>query len=316
MTEKAVAAVSAILAVNAVRLGIFLGACAVVCLLMLLVCYTLTKRLKVREVFADVKGVERDSGYARIGLVSDLHFPMFEAGRSRVLYALEKADVDAVMIAGDLCQNSKGVGEMLDFMEFLANGLPDKTVFVVLGNHDAHHACGENEERIADYCKKIESCGKNIRVLRNSIERLPLEGLGGDLVVCGFDDMTVSNEDAQNGLFAKATDEMKAAREAGKGDRLVLLMHNPDIMANIREAVEESGVCSLTLAGHTHGGQIYMPLNLEFRLLRNDDLPQKGYVYGLYDYCANNVLYITCGLGQSFLPIRLGTTPEVAIINF
>ncbi|MBO7657755.1 MAG: metallophosphoesterase family protein [Clostridia bacterium] len=301
---------NAILAVTAARLGIFLGACAVVGLCVFLVCYSLTKRLKVTEVFADVKGTERTEGYARIGLISDLHFPMFEAGRERVVAALEKADVDAVMVAGDLCQNGRGVEQMLEFMRFLAAELRGKTVLVVTGNHDAHHVCGEKEEEIAEYCAKIEACGNNVHVLRNEIERVPVEGLGFDLVVCGFDDMTVSNAETQKELFERA------AAETGENGRLVLLMHNPDIMANIKEAVEKSAVKSLTLAGHTHGGQIYMPFNLEFRLLRNDELPKKGYVYGLYDYCANNVLYITCGLGQSFLPIRLGTTPEVAIVNF
>ena len=44
---------NAILAVTAARLGIFLGACAVVGLCVFLVCYSLTKRLKVTEIFAD-----------------------------------------------------------------------------------------------------------------------------------------------------------------------------------------------------------------------------------------------------------------------
>lgn len=301
---------NAILAVTAARLGIFLGACAVVGLCVFLVCYSLTKRLKVTEIFADVKGTERTAGYARIGLISDLHFPMFEAGKARVAVALEKADVDAVAVAGDLCQNGNGVEEMLEFMRFLAAELHDKTIFVVPGNHDVHHVCAEKEEKIAEYCAKIAACGENIHVLRNKIERLPVEGLGISLVVCGFDEMTVSDADAQRALFERA------AAETGENDRLVLLMHNPDIMASIKEAVENSNTGSLALAGHTHGGQVYMPFNLEFRLLRHDVLPKEGYVYGKYDYCGNNVLYITCGLGQSFLPIRLGTVPEVAVVNF
>ena len=69
---------NAILAVTAARLGIFLGACAVVGLCVFLVCYSLTKRLKVTEIFADVKDTERTAGYASIGEIYALHYPMVE----------------------------------------------------------------------------------------------------------------------------------------------------------------------------------------------------------------------------------------------
>ncbi len=301
-------------------------------------CYMQTKRFKITRLFIDRyseakapgrkkgrKGGNKsfsgnnefpentlspeNTGYFRAALISDLHFPMFGVSGEDVIYKINHEDCDLVLVAGDLCQNGKGKDEMLAFMKRLADEAAGIPVLVVLGNHDATHACGKNREKIAAYCAEIEKCGGNVKVLRNEIYRIGRDGEPG-VVVAGFDEFVISDTKDRVTFFETA------AKEAGEKEKLLLLMHNPDIMEDLRETVEKGSKYCVTVAGHTHGGQVWLPFGLEFKLLRGDSLPRKGFVYGLYDYCRNNRLYITCGLGQSFLPIRFGTTPEIAFICF
>ena len=59
-----------------------------------------------------------------------------------------------------------------------------------------------------------------------------------------------------------------------------------------------------------------LPGRPEFRILRRfDRLACQGYIYGRYTY-KGTPIYITSGLGNSELAIRLGSTPEVAVITF
>jgi predicted MPP superfamily phosphohydrolase len=88
-------------------------------------------------------------------------------------------------------------------------------------------------------------------------------------------------------------------------DPVILLVHEPDIFTQVPERV------SLTLAGHTHGGQIKLPL-----------IPpvwapsQYGarFAYGHIVERARHMI-VSGGLGTSKVPLRLGVTPEILRIT-
>ncbi len=281
-------------------------------IIMAAACYFETKKLKVTKVFAEKNVAEgpENTPLCRVGHLSDLHFPMVSVDLGDVIYKVVNADCDLVAVTGDLCQNAKGKQAMLNFMRRLAGKLGNVPLLVVLGNHDCSHVCGKDPVKIAEYVKEIENCGGNIRVLRDETVKIGIKGATGSIVAAGFEEICIGKAESHRKVFKEA------AAQTGENDKLLLVMHNPDVMENIKEEVEGCGKYSMALAGHTHGGQVYMPFNFEFKVLRNDRMPRKGYIYGLFDYCKNNRLYINCGLGQSLLPIRLGTRPEIAFICF
>lgn len=86
----------------------------------------------------------------------------------------------------------------------------------------------------------------------------------------------------------------------------VMLQHNPDVFPR---AVEEG--FELTLAGHTHGGQV----NIE---ILHEDLNvarfYTQYTAGLYR-TEKGAIYVNRGLGTIGVPIRVGAPPEVAVIR-
>jgi predicted MPP superfamily phosphohydrolase len=86
---------------------------------------------------------------------------------------------------------------------------------------------------------------------------------------------------------------------------VLLLTHNPDVFPDVPARV------SLTLAGHTHGGQVRLPLI---------GAPVVPSVYG-QRYAAGLVveggraLFVTTGIGTSIVPLRIGVPPEIAVLR-
>jgi hypothetical protein len=86
----------------------------------------------------------------------------------------------------------------------------------------------------------------------------------------------------------------------------LLLSHNPDVFP-----VAARKGFDLTLAGHTHGGQVNFEI-LEQQL--NVARFYTPYTYGLYRE-ASRAIYVTSGIGTVGVPMRLGAPPEVALIK-
>jgi len=89
------------------------------------------------------------------------------------------------------------------------------------------------------------------------------------------------------------------------GDATVLLAHEPDYADRVATFPVD-----LQLSGHSHGGQIRIPL------LLNLYLPELGrkYVWGLYKI-GGLTLYTNAGLGTVNLPIRLNCPPEITLLT-
>lgn len=154
-------------------------------------------------------------------------------------------------------------------------------IFASLGNHDvstdpAHVTAG------------LEAHG--ISVLRN--RAVPLERDGARLWLAGLDDVLVGKPDLK--LTLKAVPP---------GEPVVLLAHEPDFADYVAHA-------DLQLSGHSHGGQIRIPL------IGAPYLPAMGRKYprGLRQI-GPLTLYTNVGIGTIVLPIRLACPPEVTLIT-
>ena len=88
-------------------------------------------------------------------------------------------------------------------------------------------------------------------------------------------------------------------------DPVLLLTHNPDVFPEVPKHV------SLTLAGHTHGGQVNFPI------VGRPVVPSRfgqRYSYGLVEE-EGRKLFVTGGVGTSILPVRFRVKPEVVILT-
>ncbi len=116
----------------------------------------------------------------------------------------------------------------------------------------------------------------------------------GPLIVAGLDDLETGHVDV-------------AAALAGvpPGKPVILLMHEPDTFPDVPASV------ALTLAGHTHGGQIVLPL------IGAPVIPSEygqRYRRGLIVERGRRMI-VSSGVGTTTIPIRLGVPPEIVLIT-
>jgi predicted MPP superfamily phosphohydrolase len=230
------------------------------------------------EVFSPRWPVEFDG--LRIGHISDLHVgDLLPVDRAvAIVEQLAEQEPDLVACTGDVVDLDNHMARpVLEAMGRLDAPLGS---MLVLGNHD-HLASGDELSRMA-----IDS---GVTVLRD--ETVEVVRNGGRLALGGVDWSRTVRE---------CTDRVQ--RVAGGGLDL-LLSHNPKSFA----AAARMGV-PLTLAGHTHGGQIARRRRPHHNLAMGH-----GKSRGLYSLHESH-LYVTTGVGAWF-PLRINCPAEIAMVT-
>jgi hypothetical protein len=240
----------------------------------------------VREADIALPGWPAGVPPVRALLMSDLHVAGPDMPPERLARIVEQANAlrpDIVLIAGDFVSDRSISTRTYSFAEAVAPlaGLRSRLGTVaVLGNHD--HWRGAAEARAA-----LQRIG--VRVLDNDAAQI------GPLAVGGIDDAFTHHED----LGA-----MLNALRALPGPRIVL-SHSPDPFPVLPRDVP------LVLAGHTHCGQIRLPL---IGALSTFSAYGDRYACGLIRE-NGRTLIVSAGLGTSILPLRLGAVPDMWLIR-
>jgi uncharacterized protein len=161
-------------------------------------------------------------------------------------------------------------------------------VWTILGNHDWWHNTAMVRQALTD--AQIPVLENNAVLLGAEGKKFWLAGIGDQLAhplghhrYRGVDDLP--------GTLAQIRTD----------DPVVLLVHEPDIFPRVPSRV------ALTLAGHTHGGQIRVPLVWPLFV------PSKFGARYAYGHIVENErhLIVSGGLGTSIIPARLGVPPEI-----
>lgn len=257
------------------------------------------RRLNVNRLEIALKDLpEAFDGY-RIVLFSDAHVGSFTGWRQSLLQrdidSINAQQADAIFFVGDL-QNQRPE-ELYPVQEILRSLKATDGVFSVLGNHDYSDYIDDDPAiKIANEREMVSRQRQfGWKLLLN--EHLTLEKQGARLVVAG-----VENDQTRKQM-KKRNDLAKALEGVRDDDCIILLQHDPGAWQQT-EWIQPQ--VSLTLSGHTHGGQVSL-----FGL-RATQL-SKNYDYGLYRE-GERQLYVTCGIG-GLVPFRFGITPEIAVIT-
>jgi uncharacterized protein len=157
-------------------------------------------------------------------------------------------------------------------------------LWAVLGNHDYF----SDPERITSTLR-----GQGIHVLAN--QSASIETNGGRFWLSGVND-----------LFSDTADLDATLQKVPVNEAVILMAHEPDYA----DYVASRRKVDLQLSGHSHGGQVRLPLLPPLYL---PELARK-YWWGLYRIGALT-LYTSRGLGTVGLPIRLNCPPEVTLIT-
>jgi uncharacterized protein len=240
------------------------------------------------EVEVMVPGLHEDLRGFRILHVSDFHLGTFSLNGRALRKAVDwgrEQHPDLVAVTGDLVSRRRGAPLLHRALSALA---APYGVHVVLGNHDLG-TTRDPFNQPGDPAE-VESAGAVLHAGSASA----LEVGSARLQVVGVDPLSFRRR-VRPGALADP-----------EADLRILLCHFPDVVRWL-----EPGDFDLTLAGHLHGGQICIPtLRGKLRLEHLRALHWEG----LHQTAAGQ-LYVSRGLGTSFVPFRFLARPEVTLLR-
>ena len=165
-------------------------------------------------------------------------------------------------------------------------------IWAILGNHDWWHDLDGVRSALAGV--RIPRARKQRGAAGRRGQRFWLAGLGDQLAYR-----------LGHGRFRGVDDLPGTLAQVRTDDPVLLLVHEPDIFPRVPARV------ALTLAGHTHGGQIRLPL------IWPAFVPSKygaRYAYGHVVEDGRHLI-VSGGLGTSIIPARLGVPPEIVHVE-
>ncbi len=226
----------------------------------------------------------------RVAILSDLHVGSPFNGIEKLRDIVERTNAarpDVVCILGDLVIHGVIGGRFVapeDIATELTRLRAPAGVVAVLGNHDGWF----DHDRVR---AALERGG--VRVIEDTATRL--ETPAGPLWMAGISDLLTGRHDIAGALSTVKDD----------GVPVILLTHNPDVFPLV------PGRVALTLAGHTHGGQVRLPF--VGSLIVPSQFGQR--------FAAGHVveggrhLFVATGVGTSILPVRFRVPPAVTILT-
>jgi uncharacterized protein len=220
-------------------------------------------------------------GY-RLIQISDLHLArrkLLTPDRLEgILHQINDLRPDAIVITGDFVSRLDATSrEGIARLSLLH--APDG-VYAIPGNHD--YWC--NWPAVA---ATVEGAG--VRVLCN--EHVVIRRKGAPLVIAGVDNIWEGQPDLDQALYG-----------ISNGTPVILLAHEP----NYADIAAYDGRVALQLSGHSHGGQIRVPMAGPLAL------PDIAWMYPMGIYRIGNMqLYVNRGLGLAELPLRFYCRPEI-----
>ena len=233
--------------------------------------------LEVTRADVQVAGLAAPLDGVRIGLITDIHRSRWVSHDDvrRAVTALMVEQADLVILGGDYVTwgDADYVDAASDALSPLAAPLG---VFAILGNHDNDH----------DMPFALARHG--IQVLRDARTRLTIRDQPVDLVGIRF-------------WTRRATEIARLTR--GSSPTTILLAHDPRRLA---EASELS--IPLVLSGHTHGGQVVLPIV-------GAVAAQKFPVVAGVGRLQQTVMFVSRGVGTVYVPVRINCPPEVALLT-
>jgi predicted MPP superfamily phosphohydrolase len=235
----------------------------------------------------------------RIAVLTDIHAvePWMPAERiARIVKAANGLGVDAIVLLGDYVASMPrfrtGLVPIADWAAALGGLKAPLGVYAIMGNHD----WWTDNWKVRDGLTRV-----GIPVLENRALKIDKDGRRFWLAGLG-DQIALHVPGGYRGV-----DDLPGtlAQTSGDSDPVILLAHEPDIFVRVPDRV------AVTLSGHTHGGQICLPL------IGRPVIPSRygqRFAYGHIVEGGRN-LVVSSGLGMTAVPMRFNVPPEIALVT-
>lgn len=250
-----------------------------------------TDQLLVKDYSIHLRNWSGALNNYKIVVLSDLHVGSFHIDENKVKRIIDDANnqhADLILLLGDYVASKKSLNikcivKPEVFESELARLRAKDGVFAVIGNHDWWYDKTD-----------VINClhAAKITVLEN--ESYEITSKEHHFWLVGLNDYMEHYPSLQ-----QAFDKVPANAP------VICLSHNPDIFPDLSQQV------TLTLAGHTHGGQVSLPF------IGPLIVPSKyhaRYAQGIKTE-DGKTLFVSPGIGTSILPIRFNVPPEISVLH-
>ncbi|MGG6439615.1 metallophosphoesterase [Saccharococcus caldoxylosilyticus] len=228
---------------------------------------------------------ESDPDVVRILHLSDLHLEKLSISPDYLYKKLKDEPIDLIALTGDFLDRETSIPKFGPYLTALQKLNPTYGMYAVFGNHD-YVLQGEQFEHLR---ATLEQHG--CTVLQNEAKSVSIKGKTVNII--GIDDFYTGRSDVE-----------KAYAHVKDGLNLVLT-HDPNIVLHMRHYHFD-----YLLSGHFHGGQIHWPK--PYHLVKMGKLVRMNIIKG-YHELDGKPFYISEGLGQTGVNIRIGTKPEITL---
>ena len=247
------------------------------------------RHIKIRTIEIKSKDIPEEFNRKRVLFVADFQYDtMARYNKRQQKKAIEMINAqkkDMILLGGDYATWEKNIPKFYEDAKDIK--IPELGVYAIYGNHEY-----PGEKETAENMKKL---GFNLLVNENKKITINNE----NIYIAGVTDLWHGKPDAK-----KALEGLK------REDFVLFLTHNPEYFEEMTE--DEKQKADITLAGHTHGGQVTFFGKIIMSAIKD----KKKYGYGMKEYNGHKI-YITSGLGGAFLEmfIRFFAQPEIVIFE-
>jgi hypothetical protein len=253
-------------------------------LLLLILIFLIYNHIQVSKVYINKTILDNSklNSELRLTQISDYHNNT-KINEKKLLKEIEYFNPNMILLTGDIIDSkTKDLNSTLDLIEKIKAINPK--IYFVRGNHEI----GNKYED--EFIYRLKEIG--INVLDNENQLIILDG--EKINVCGVS------------FYINRKDYEKSLEGIDEKNFTLMLSHSPN-----RPMMYSKGLEDLILSGHTHGGQVRLPIIGAMIVPGQGFFPK--YTKGIYKL-ENTILYIDSGLGNSLLPLRLFNRVQISNI--
>lgn len=248
--------------------------------------YKNTQTVLINNISINNANSEHSKGF-RVLHISDMHLENISITPEKVYESLRNQSIDLIALTGDFLDRKRSISKLVPYLKVFNELNPKHGIYAVFGNHDyvlSHPDFLNLKQTLEEYgCKTMQN--QNDVLMIN----------GKRLNIIGIDDFSTNRSEID-----------KSYRGILNGYNLVLT-HDPNIVLSMKNYHFD-----YLLSGHFHGGQIHWPK--PYHLIKMGKLVRMNMVKGLHNH-DGKPFYISEGLGQTGVNIRIGSLPEITIHN-
>ncbi|MGE7624205.1 metallophosphoesterase [Viridibacillus sp. NPDC096237] len=244
------------------------------------------KRLITKEYELEV--VAGGESSLKVVQFSDVHLgPNYSLEQlGKLVEKINRLEPDVIAFTGDLMDVPSEFEDRSKISTILGRLSSKYGNYAVWGNHDR----GGGGVRF--YEEIMSSSG--FKLLTNESNVIDLEN-GKVINVIGLDEAMLGNPDVQRAYEGTNDEGMN-----------LLILHQPDLI----DQVGDENI-DVALAGHSHGGQVDVPV---IGAIYTPPLAEK-YTKGLYQLGIHKYLYVNSGIGTTRIPVRFWNPAEISVFN-